>query len=158
MTADVDPSAFHPATTGPTALFLDTSGLVAYFHPRADEHEATAAFVERVRDGELPYRPLYTSTYVLDELVTVLESRGDHHLASHALETLPASDATRVVYESPERFEAAVEAYHRYDDLDASFTDHLIAAQMDARGVEHVLTYDGDFAALGLTPVPRSGE
>ena len=147
--------SFAPVIDGPTALFLDTSGLFAYFHPNAVEHTATTDFLKRVGQNELPYRPLLTSTYVLDELVTLLRSKGTHELAVTALARTLDSDEITVIEEQDAEFTAAREQFEQYDDHDISFTDHLNAVQMKNRNVEHIFAYDGDFETLGMTRIPR---
>lgn len=146
---------FEPVDDGPTALFLDTSGLFAYFHPRAAEHDATRAFFRDVADGAIPYRPLLTNTYVVDELVTLLQTKADPRTAREAFDLLVESESIELVYETETRFETVGESLRRYDDHEISFTDHMNAVTMRERTVDHVLAYDGDFEALGLTVVPR---
>lgn len=148
-------SRFAPDGSGPTALFLDTSGLFAYFHPDASEHDETRAFFRSVVDGSIPYRPLYTNTYVVDELVTLLQSKATPAIAREAFERLTASDTVELIYESESQFDAVGDALETYDDHEISFTDHMIAVAMRERNVDHVLAYDGDFETLGLTAVPR---
>lgn len=150
-----DLTGFRPASDGPTALFLDTSGLFAYFHPGVAEHERVRRFFERVGANEIPYRPLFTSTYVVDELVTLLLSRGTHEYASTALSRTLDSDSIDVIRESEDAFAATRERIEQYEDRDISFTDHMSAAQMRARDVTHVLAFDGDFETLGFDQVPR---
>ena len=150
----VDPK-FAPETDGPTGLFLDTSGLFAYFHPEAAEHETTRAFFRDVVRGTTPYRPLYTNTYVVDELVTLLQSKATPELAREAYGRLVDSETIELVYETESRFDAVGDALQRYDDHEISFTDHMIAVTMRERNVDHVLAYDGDFETLGMTVVPR---
>lgn len=150
-----DRAAFAPASPGPTPLFLDTSGLFAYFNPRVDRHDEARDFVRAVGDGEIPYRPLYTGTYVVDELLTLLSSKGTHGMARDAYAMLTESEAVVLLGEREEWFEAAGEAFLAYEDQSISFTDHLVAVQMAAEGVEHVFAYDSDYATLDRTVVPR---
>lgn len=49
---------FRPDSRGPTALFLDSSAIYAYFYPRDALHEDARAAFEAIRNGTLPYRPL----------------------------------------------------------------------------------------------------
>jgi predicted nucleic acid-binding protein len=114
-----------------------------------------AAFFERVGRNEIPYRPLYTSTYVVDELVTLLLSKGTHEYATEALDRLLDSESIEVIFESEEAFAATRDRIERYDDRDISFTDHTSAVQMRERDVSHVLAFDGDFATLGFEQIPR---
>jgi len=152
---DGDLDSFRPGTDGPTALFLDTSALFAHFHPEVAEHDSVTAFFERVGANEIPYRPLYTSTYVLDELATLLLSKGTHECATTALSRTTESESIDVLPEADDEFAEARARFQQYDDHEISFTDHLSAVQMRERDVDHVLAYDGDFATLGFEQIPR---
>jgi len=147
--------AFRPASSGPTALFLDTSGLFAYFHPDVKEHDRVDAFFQRVGRNEIPYRPLVTSTYIVDELVTLLLSKGTHEYATAALERILDSDSIDLVRESMAAFSTARDHIERYDDRSISFTDQLSAVQMRERNISHVLAFDGDYGSLGFERIPR---
>ena len=41
-----------------------------------------------------------------------------------------------------------------WTDLDASFTDFVVAAHMDALEVDHILTYDRHYDAFDVTTLP----
>jgi predicted nucleic acid-binding protein len=146
---------FRPTPDGPTALFLDTSGLFAYFHPETAEHEQAQAFLSAVGTNEIPYRPLVTNTYVVDELATLLLTKGTHEYACHALERVLDSDAITVREETETRFSETRSQFERYDDHEISFTDQMIATQMREESITHVFAYDGDFETLGFEQVPR---
>lgn len=154
--SEISEAAFAPATPGATPLFLDTSGLFAYFNPRVDRHTQARAFVRGIGSGRFPYRPLYTSTYVVDELVTLLSAKGTHGMATQAYEMLTSSEAIVLLREEREHFETAGERFLTFDDHDISLTDHLSAVQMDAEGIDHVFAYDADFAVLNRTVIPHS--
>lgn len=150
-----DRQPFEPKSPGPTALFLDTSGLFAHFHPETREHGQAAAFMEAVGNNEIPYRPLYTSTYVVDELATLLLVKGNHALARNALKRLLDSESVKVIRETEEEFDEARKTFEQFDDHEISLTDHMSAAQLKHRNVEHVFAYDGDFQTLGYEQIPR---
>lgn len=152
----IESGAYAPTTHGPTPLFLDTSGLFAYFNPRVDRHGEARAFVRAVGDGEIPYRPLYTSTYIVDELLTLLTTKGTHEMARQAYELLGTSESIVLLREDEAWFETAGDRFLEYDDHEISFTDHLAVVQMEAEGIDHVFTYDGDFAGLGRIVIPHS--
>lgn len=151
-----DASLFAPDEPGATALFLDTSGLVPLFTTGAGrQHEQVAALFDALREDRLPYRPIYTNQYVLDELVSLLLSRTNPATADAALRRVRDSQVIRVLDVTPAEFERAVAAFHDHDDRAFSLTDHLVAVQADDREVSHVLTYDDDFRSLGFSVLPR---
>jgi predicted nucleic acid-binding protein len=44
----------------PRPLFVDTGALYARFVSDDDNHDVAMSVFDGIRDGELPYRPLYT--------------------------------------------------------------------------------------------------
>lgn len=156
-TGDGDEYArFAPADdeSGRTPLFVDTNALVAYFYPRAAKHDEVRDVVGAIGTGQLPYYPLLTNQYVLDEVVTLLLSRANTHVAHEALDRTLAESTVRVLDVEPGLVARAIEEFRDYDDHDISLTDHVIAEQARAVGVDHLFTYDGDFRTLGYTVIP----
>lgn len=140
---------------GATPLFIDTGAFYARIDDRDDDHEQACAVFDAIEAGDLPYRPLYTTGYVLGELVALALSRADHALAATALERIRSSDRVQVIHPGAETFAAVCEEFHRYDDHAISLVDHMTGTLAAERDVEHVFTFDPDhFRTLGLTPVP----
>lgn len=46
-------------------LFIDTGAFFARFNDQDDHHQQATAFFDAISSGEVAYRPLYTSGYVL---------------------------------------------------------------------------------------------
>lgn len=139
---------------GATPLFVDTGAFYARFDESSARHDRASTIFEKIGTGELVYRPLYTSTYVLDELVTLVLSHRTHVAATTALERVRQSS---VVIVTPDRsdFDATCDQFVQYDDVTSSFTDHMTAHLAADRDVERVFTFDpDDFRPFGLVPVP----
>jgi predicted nucleic acid-binding protein len=137
-----------------TPLFIDTGAFYARFVGTAQRHERATALFEAIGVGEVPYRPLYTSTYVLDELATLVLSHRNHGAAVAAVERVLDSP-TSILYPTEADFEAAYEQFRRYDDHEISFTDHMSGVLASDRDIEHVFTYDPDhFRTLDCIAVP----
>ncbi len=63
-------------------LFIDTGPFMALHNKRDRDHASAFESFDKFRQGETPYRKLYTSDYVLDEAVTGCRRRtGNHRLA-----------------------------------------------------------------------------
>lgn len=137
-----------------TAVFIDSSAIVAHFHSRDHHRDEARAFFSGVRDGELRARPLYTSEYVVDEATTTLLARAGHDRAAQALAFLRDSALVHILHVSPSTYDAACEQFSEYDDQAASFTDHVIGIQAHEKDVEYVLSFDQDFEIFGLTTLP----
>ena len=140
--------------SGATPLFIDTGAFYARFVGTAQRHDRATVVFEAIGEGEAMYRPLYTSTYVLDELATLILSHRDHEGATAALERVRQSPTT-VVHPDRADFERTCEQFARYDDHEISFTDHMTGVLAAERDIEHVFTFDPDhFRTLGFTAVP----
>lgn len=139
---------------GATPLFIDTGPFYARFDANSSRHARATTLFEGIGTGEYVYRPLFTSTYVLDELATLVLSHRNHVAAVAALDRVLGSP---VVVVHPDRgdFEATCEQFARFDDQTSSFTDHMSSVLAADRDVEHVFTFDpDDFRPLGMTAVP----
>ncbi len=139
---------------GATPLFIDTGAFYARFVETAQRHDRATAVFEAIGAGEAVYRPLYTSTYVLDELATLILSHGNHEAAAGAVERVRDSP-TPVVHPDARDFDATCEQFTRYEDHSISFTDHMTGVLASERDIEHVFTFDPDhFRTLGFVAVP----
>jgi predicted nucleic acid-binding protein len=144
---------FAPETEGPTALFLDTSTLFPYFDPDTEEHEEVNTFFKEMLP-ELPYRPLYTNQYVVNELATLLLYKADREKAEKVYESVTQSEVIRLLSVDDSVFEEAGERFLEGNE-EVSFTDYTIGVHAGKKGIDYVLAYDGDFEHLGLNTVPR---
>lgn len=142
-------------TTAPRSLFVDTGPLYAHFDEDASRHDRAADLIEAIAGGELRYHPVFTTTYVVDELATLTLSRRDHATAVEAIDRVRRSDFVEIVYPTEQDFTVTCSEFGRFDGTGLSFTDHMIGVLAKDRDVEHVLTFDGDhFRTLGFTAVP----
>jgi predicted nucleic acid-binding protein len=107
--------------------------------------------------NDLPYYPLVTNQYVLDEVVSLLLSHASTRVAHRVLTRVFDTDTVRVLDVEPSLIDRAIEAFQVYEDQSISLTDHAIAIQADDHGIEHVLSYDGGFRTLGFSTLPREG-
>ena len=138
-----------------TPLFIDTGAFYARFVGTAQRHDRATTVFEAIGEGEAMYRPLYTSTYVLDELATLILSHHDHEGATAALERIRQSPTT-VVHPDKADFDRTCEQFARYDDHEISFTDHMTGVLATERDTRHVFTFDSDhFRTLGFAAVPE---
>jgi predicted nucleic acid-binding protein len=142
-------------------LFIDTGAFFARFNERDEHHEWAVAIFEAIADGNLPYRPLYTSGYVLSELATLSQRKAGHSEAVEVLNRAAESPHIRVIHPAASAFDATREEFERYDDQGITFVDHLSAVLARERDVSHVFTFDGrDFRKFdaGFTLVPDDVE
>jgi len=143
------------SSPGATPLFVDTSAFYARLDDRDENHTRARAVFDGIESGDLVYRPLYTTGYVLGELVTLTLSRANRTIAADALRRIRTSPRVRVLHPDETAFATACEEFHRYDDQDISLVDHLTGVLAGGRGVERVFTFDSDdFRTLGFASVP----
>jgi predicted nucleic acid-binding protein len=142
-------------------LFIDTGAFFARFNDRDDEHDRATAVFEAIKADDLPYRPLYTSGYVLSELATLTLRKAGHAEAVEALDRVADSPNVTVIHPAGSTFTATRREFERYDDQRISFVDHSSAVLTRERDVEHVFTFDErDFRTFGdgFTLVPADIE
>jgi predicted nucleic acid-binding protein len=153
-----DPPASAPTaggTPGATPLFVDTGAFYARLDESDAHHQRAQAIFDAIKSDDLPYRPLYTTSYVLTELVTLALARADYTHAATALRRIRASELVTVLHPDAETFARVAETFYRYDDQQISLVDHatgVLARELDA---DHVFAFDpDDFRTIGLTAVP----
>ncbi|MFT4921998.1 MAG: putative nucleic acid-binding protein [Halobacteriales archaeon] len=137
----------HQAAVGPKFLY-------ALFNPRDEMHAVARAFMTFVRDGDLPYRQLIVNDHIVDEAATRLKKQASMQNAVSFLTTLDESRLYRFETVSETAFEDAKAMFVDWTDLDASFTDFLVAAHMDELEVDHILTFDRHYDAFDVTTLP----
>ena len=135
-------------------VFIGPKFLYALFNPRDRMHVVSRAFMEFIRDGDLPYRRLLLDEHIVDEAATRLKKQASMRNAATFLSTLDESSLYRLEFVSEDVFGAATATFVEWTDQDASFTDFVVAAHMDDMGVDHIVTYDRHFDAFDITTLP----
>jgi predicted nucleic acid-binding protein len=135
-------------------VFAGPKFLYALFNPEDRMHVVSRAFMDFLRDGDLPYRRIVLDEHVVDETATRLKKRASLRYAVAFLETLDESTLYRVEQTSQEVFEDATDTFVEWTDLNASFTDFVVARQMNSIGIDHILSYDSHFDAFDVTTLP----
>lgn len=139
----------------PRPLFVDTGPLYARFDEDDALHDRTIGLFERIRAGDLLYRPVYTSRYILAETTRLLLHRVSHEAATTALTAIRRGELFTVLEVGDDQFTLACKQFEQYDDQMITLVDHLSGVLAESRDVTHVFTFDSDdFRTLGLTPVP----
>lgn len=132
-------------------VFVDAWGWLAYGHRADGHHAAVAALIRQLRQRGVV---LYTTDYVLDELITLLFRREPAAESVRFVEAILASAAggqLRIERTTPDRFAAAWELRKRFADKPTvSFTDLVSMVVMRERGVRQVLTEDEHFSHVGM--------
>lgn len=135
------------------ATFVDTSAFVALVDRKDRNHAAAKRTLRALAKARTP---LITSTYVADEVITLLRMRLGHAVAVEAGEALLRSRWCRLLEVDAGTRESAWNIFARYDDQSFSFTDCTSFALMRALDTDEAFTFDrSDFSAAGFTALPR---
>jgi predicted nucleic acid-binding protein len=140
-------SVRHQVVLGPKFLY-------ALFNPRDQMHSVSRAFMDFVRDGDLPYRRLVVNDHIVDEAATRLKKQASMRNATVFLNAVDDSELYRFESVSTDIFEEGTETFRQWTDLDASLTDFVVTAHMDDLGIDYILTYDSHYDAFDVTTLP----
>ena len=129
------------------SVLVDTGLFYALQNTRAQHHGAAKNALSVTNRG-LYGRP-FTSEYVFDEVVTLVRSHRGYREAKVVGDRILGADEYPQVYDllsvGKHEFEAALDAFERYDDHPLSFTDATTIALMDAHRIDSLLSFDADF-------------
>ncbi len=138
-------------------LFVDTwAWFVLADSKNVDFNETLGAYRRSLHSGGR----IYTTEYVLDELITLLYLRASTERAERYITgILKSSEDNQLVIEriTPTRFQKAWSLRKKYGErADISFTDFCSFAIMKEFQIERVLTGDAHFEEvnLGFTRMP----
>jgi predicted nucleic acid-binding protein len=133
-------------------VFLDTGYLLA-LELRADQNHRVALEHWRfLKEGGMPR--LASTTYVFDETVTYLNSRGLHASAVKVGRRLLASPSLELVHVGEDLFREAFGLLERRPDKRYSLTDCASFVLMRERGIATALAFDGHFEQEGFVREP----
>lgn len=139
---------------GTTPLFVDTGAFFAHFVENSPRHEHARAVMDAIQTGDLHFRPLYTTGYVLSELTTLILRKKSHEKALNALNRIRGSPAMTILHPDESQFELICDEFERYDDQRISFVDHATGSLATEFETEHIFAFDSDFRTLGFSLVP----
>ncbi|MFC6988672.1 type II toxin-antitoxin system VapC family toxin [Haloplanus sp. GCM10025708] len=152
-TGTVTPEHFRPGHVRHQVV-VGSKFLYALFNPQDQMHAVSRAFMAFVRDGDLPYRRLIVNDHIVDEAATRLKKQASMRNAASFLTTLDESTLYQFESVPEDVFDDAKATFVEWTDLDASFTDFVVAAHMDELAVDHILTYDRHYDAFDVTTLP----
>jgi len=118
-------------------------------------HDDAIGYLRKIESGEAGVTKLYTSDYIIDEVVTTIFARtgsleltkeyGQAIIDSKAIERLPVDEET---------FLQSWEFFKRMGSVGLSFTDSTSAILAKKKGINAVFTFDEHFKKLELNTVP----
>lgn len=137
-------------------LFVDTSAWVALLDSSDGLHRRASAFWHKMLAIE---RRFLTSTYVLDETLTLLRRRRQGlRMAILFHELVTTSKVIEVAEVDSELSAFAWEIFMSYQDKVLSFTDCTSFALMQRRTLLEAFTFEADFRQVGFIVFPRDAQ
>lgn len=134
-----------------SSIFLDTWGWLALGNSNDPYHEIVKNLYLEIHQSSTV---IYTSDYVLDELISLLFRRERFDKASTFVNSIFEADSNGIIkIESItiERFRSAWDLRIKYQDKPLiSFTDLTSMVLMTELGITNILTQDEHFIQVGL--------
>lgn len=134
-------------------VFLDTGYLLALERRTDQNHPAALEHWRSLRQDSRLH--LVSTTYVFDETVTYLNSRGLHASAVKVGRRLLASPSVELVHVGEDLFREAFDLLERRPDKRYSLTDCVSFVVMRERGISAALAFDRHFEQEGFAREPR---
>lgn len=94
--------------------------------------------------------PIVTTDYILDETITLLQSRHQLRLVEPWLTNVMASENCQVVWMNAKRFEEVRRFFTKHADKEWSFTDCFSFCVMRERHITQALASDQHFRQAGF--------
>ena len=134
-------------------IFIDTSALIAYYNVDDEHHAEASEAMEKIRKGEIPLTRFYTTDYIFDETITLIECvLNRHELALNVGEALQTSPFTITIRINEDLFREAWSFFK--ENKGYSFTDCTSFNAMKKHGVTHAFTFDKHFQNAGFQTIP----
>ena len=122
-------------------IFIDTSAFCAFTIPK-DQHNTSAKALYKIIQKDKA--AIYTSDYVLDEVYTLLKTRGSHATSVKFMDEIARSHI--IILRVTEEIEASAKLiFRRFEDKRLSFTDCTSFALINQFGIEAVFAFDEHF-------------
>lgn len=128
--------------------FVDTSFWCALYNANDEHHQEALAIWKTL--SSLPLR-LYTSDYIFDETITLINHKISHSSAVAWGKTLLNSKALNILHIDDRIFSKSWGLFQEYIDKGFSFTDCTSFVLMQVNQIEMALAYDRHFSQAGFT-------
>jgi len=133
-------------------VFLDTGYLIA-LEDADDDHLAATEHREGLREKP----PLTTTSYVIDEVVTFFNVRGQHAKAVEIGETLLSSPSVRMIHVGEDLLGRGLDLLRERPDKRYSLTDCVSFVVMRERRISVAFAFDRHFEQEGFVREPYEG-
>jgi predicted nucleic acid-binding protein len=134
-----------------TEAFLDTGYIIALEVADDQRHEDAVKHWQSLSTS-LPR--LVTTSFVLDEVVTFLNSRNQHAKAVEVGNRLMGSPSVQFVHVDETLFYDGWRYFEQYADKAYSLTDCISFVLMERFGIQTALAFDKHFEQSGFQKLP----
>jgi len=132
-------------------IFVDSGAFLARHVSADSHHESALSCWDRIaRDTE----PTATSSFVLDEVFTLMGRRAGYSFAAERARNIYASKAIAILRPDREDELNALKLFEKYADQRVSFTDCISFVLMRRNRMTRVFTFDTHFSLLGFSLIP----
>ncbi len=130
------------------SIFVDTGGWYAAIVRKDHDHKTAKQFLMNNKF------PLITSDYVMDETVTLLQSRIGHNYAVNFLDALQTSLQIQLIYLTPSHIAETIALFRNRPDKGWSFTDCSSFVLMHKYTIQIAFAFDEHFQQAGFQTKP----
>jgi predicted nucleic acid-binding protein len=132
-------------------IFVDTGAFLARYLA-SDQHHGAATDQWTKLKREHPR--LFTSSFVLDETLTLLGRRAGYAFAAHRGRAIYASEILTVLRPDVQDELDALSTFQALADQKVSFTDCISFELMRRNGLDTAFTFDRHFETAGFHRIP----
>lgn len=132
-------------------IFIDTGAFVGRHVSRDQHHDQAVEVWEHLAHSD---ERCLTSTFVVDESMTLIGLRAGHRLAAEVGRRIYTSRALELLRPDADDELRALALFEKYEDQKVSFTDCVSFALMERRRIARAFTFDRDFRRAGFETVP----
>jgi predicted nucleic acid-binding protein len=133
-------------------IFVDTSAWYALETEDEINHQQARKILSEIANGD--HGVAITTDYVLDETLTLLQSRRDLSAALGFIEKIRKSKSVRVFWVSENIFDKALSIFKKAAEKKWSFTDCTSFALMKDLTITEAFTFDNHFEQAGFHKLP----
>jgi predicted nucleic acid-binding protein len=131
--------------------FLDTSYLSALEFARDQNHASAEQHWQKIIQSS---PTLVTTSYIFNEIVTYLNSRGHHTKAIQVGNSLPTSLSVELIHVDQALFYEGWQYFQQHLDKDYSLTDCISFVVMKRLDADITFTFDQHFIQAGFNCEP----
>ena len=128
-------------------IFVDSGAIYAFLVKNDANHVRARQWVK------LNQEELLTTDYVLDELLTLLRTRGEWHRSRSTSKKFRTGDLAKLHWVEQHDFNRAWELFDSFEDKDWSFTDCVSYAVMERLQIKKAFAFDEHFCQFGIVEV-----